>query len=52
MSTWFSRVAARLGALLDPRTGPYSPNWQDADADLRRVHAELEAIRVRYSDHR
>jgi hypothetical protein len=55
MSTWFSRVAERLAALLDPSVGPWNPTsreWGDVDADLRRQHADLDAIRVRFSDHR
>ena len=55
MSTWFSRVADRLGALLDPYAGPWNPppsDWADVDADLRRLRQELDAIRVRFSGRR
>jgi hypothetical protein len=51
MSTWLSLLAARLDALLDPWMGPYPPQRSDADADLRRVRAELNAIRARFADH-
>ncbi|MGY4710140.1 hypothetical protein ACXDF8_11395 [Mycolicibacterium sp. CBM1] len=55
MSTWFTRVADRLAALLDPHNGPWNPtstDWSDADADVRRLRSDLDAIRVRFSDHR
>ena len=55
MNTWFSRVADRLGALLDPYAGPWNPpssDWADVDADLRRLRQELDAIRVRFSGRR
>ncbi|HTY27297.1 MAG TPA: hypothetical protein VMD51_03990 [Mycobacterium sp.] len=56
MSTWFSRVADRLGALLDPHAGPWNPpppsDWTGVDADLRRLRQELDAMRVRFSDRR
>ncbi|MFN8033237.1 MAG: hypothetical protein U0Q47_08060 [Mycobacterium sp.] len=57
MNTWFSRVADRLGALLDPHAGPWNPppsssDWADIDADLRRLRQDLDAIRVRFSDRR
>lgn len=55
MSTWFSRVAERLAALIDPHAGPWnapSHDWNDVDADLRRQRADLDAIRVRFADHR
>ncbi|WP_161976539.1 hypothetical protein [Mycolicibacterium sp. CH28] len=55
MSTWFSRVGRRLSALLDPTAGLWnspSSDWNDADADARRSRNDLDAIRVRFSDHR
>ncbi|PND57943.1 hypothetical protein CRM90_10840 [Mycobacterium sp. ENV421] len=55
MSTWFSRVASRLATLLDPGHGPWNPSstgWDDVDADARRMRADLDALRVRFSDHR
>ena len=55
MSTWFSRVASRLAALVDPGHGPWNPSsagLDDVDADVRRMHADLDALRVRFSDHR
>lgn len=51
MSTWYSRVAARLEkALLDPRLGPYPAQREHDDADLRRIRGDLDAIRVRFAD--
>lgn len=55
MSTWFSRVAHRLSALLDANHGPWNPTtseWDDVDADVRRLRGDLDALRVRFSDHR
>lgn len=55
MSTWLSRVADRLAALLDPNVGPWnatSSDWPDVDADARRLRNDLDAIRVRFPDHR
>ncbi|WP_167104083.1 hypothetical protein [Mycobacterium sp. DL592] len=55
MNTWLSRVAQRWAALLDPHSGPWSPtsrDWGDGDADLRRQRSDLDAIRVRFADHR
>jgi hypothetical protein len=55
MSTWFSRVAHRLSALLDANHGPWNPTssgWEDVDADVRRLRGDLDALRVRFSDHR
>ena len=55
MSTWFSRVASRLAALVDPGHGPWNPpsaGWDDVDADVRRMRGDLDALRVRFSDHR
>jgi hypothetical protein len=55
MSTWFSRVADRLAALLDADHGPWNPTtsgWDDVDADARRLRGDLDALRVRFSDHR
>ena len=58
MSTWFSRVASRLAALLDPGHGPWNPSltgWSvgdETDADVRRMRTDLDALRVRFSDHR
>jgi len=55
MSTWFSRVAHRLAALLDADHGPWNPTttgWDDVDADARRMRGDLDALRVRFSDHR
>ncbi len=54
MSTWFSRMGRRLSALLDPQLGPWNPpssDWNDVDADLRRLRTDLDAIRVRFPDH-
>ena len=50
MSTWYSRVAARLEALLDPRLGPYPAQRERDDADLRRIRGDLDAIRVRFAE--
>lgn len=58
MSTWFSRVAHRLAALLDADHGPRNPTtsgWSsrdETDADVRRLRSDLDALRVRFSDHR
>ncbi|HNF07628.1 MAG TPA: hypothetical protein PKM33_10075 [Mycobacterium sp.] len=55
MSTWFTRLAGRLGALQDPTRGPWNPmpsDWADVDADVRRLRRDLDAVRVRFSDHR
>ncbi|HOB48488.1 MAG TPA: hypothetical protein PKK01_04140 [Mycobacterium sp.] len=60
MSTWLSRLAGRLAVLWDPDNGPwkpcppgwFDPEWGDADADLRRMHRDLDAIRVRYAEPR
>jgi hypothetical protein len=54
MSTLFSRVAERLAAMLDPNRGPWNPTtgWEDVDADARRLRGDLDALRVRFSDHR
>ena len=58
MSTWFSRVAHRLAALLDTDNGPWNPTrsgWSgkdEIDADVRRLRGDLDALRVRFSDHR
>jgi hypothetical protein len=58
MSTWFSRVASRLATLLDPGHGPWNPSssgWSkgdETDADARRLRGDLDALRVRFSDHR
>jgi hypothetical protein len=58
MSTWFSRVADRLSALLDANHGPWNPTtfgWssgEETDADARRLRGDLDALRVRFSDHR
>ncbi|OYN82297.1 hypothetical protein CG716_03275 [Mycolicibacterium sphagni] len=58
MSTWFSRVAHRLAALLDTDHGPWNPTttgWSrgdEIDADVRRMRGDLDALRVRFSDHR
>lgn len=55
MSTWFSRVAHRLAALLDVDHDPWNSTttgWEDADADARRLRGDLDALRVRFSDHR
>jgi hypothetical protein len=55
MSTWFSRVASRLATLLDSSHGPWTPSssgWDDVDADVRRMRGDLDALRVRFSDHR
>ena len=55
MSTWFTRLAGRLGALQDPTGGPWNPmpsDWADVDADVRRLRRDLDAVRVRFSDHR
>jgi hypothetical protein len=54
MSTWFSRLADRLGAQLDPTRGPWHPpiDWDDVDADVRRLGGDIAAVRARFSDHR
>ncbi len=58
MSNWFSRVAHRLSALLDANHGPWNPTtsgWSvgdETDADVRRLRGDLDALRVRFSDHR
>lgn len=63
MSTWLSRLASRLAALLDPDNGPWNPypRWcsygqgmdsECADADLRRMSRDLDAIRVRSAEPR
>ena len=55
MSNWFSRVAHRLVALVDVNHGPWNPTtsgWEDVDADARRLRGDLDALRVRFSDHR
>ncbi|WP_163694266.1 hypothetical protein [Mycolicibacterium sarraceniae] len=57
MSTWFSRVSHRLAALLDTDHGLWNPTttgWDDVDvdADVRRLRGDLDALRVRFSDHR
>ncbi|WP_445169526.1 hypothetical protein ACTXG7_09515 [Mycolicibacterium sp. Dal123E01] len=58
MSTVFSRVAERLAAMLDANRGPWNPatsGWSrgdDLDADARRLRGDLDAVRVRFSDHR
>ena len=55
MTNWLSHLAHRLGALIDPHNGPWNPpsaGWPDVDADVRRLRHDLDAIRVRYSDHR
>lgn len=43
---WISRLAENLRRLHD--TGNYAG---DRDVDARRVHSELDAIRVRFPDH-
>lgn len=55
MSNWLSRLVQRWAALLDSYSGPWTPtpgDWGDGDADLRRQHSDLDAIRVRFADHR
>lgn len=55
MRNWISRVTSRLGMRLDAHHGPWNPpssEWGDVDADLRRLRHDLDAIRVRFSDHR
>ncbi len=63
MSTLLSRLASRLAALMDPDNGPWNPYPGDcsngqgmdpewADADLRRMTRELDAIRVRFAEPR
>ncbi|SBS78858.1 conserved hypothetical protein [uncultured Mycobacterium sp.] len=58
MSTWFSRVVHRLSALLDANYGPWNATtsgWSggdETDADVRRLRGDLDALRVRFSDHR
>ena len=63
MSTWLSRLASRLVALMDPDNGPWNPDpWgcsngqgmdpEWADADLRRMSRDLDAIRVRFAEPR
>lgn len=58
MSTWLSRLAGRLAALVDSANGPWNPrsrdwtdpDWIDADADHRRMSRDLDAILVRFSE--
>jgi len=50
MSTWYSRVAERLEAVLDPRLGPFPAQREHDDADLRRIRGDLDAIRVRFAE--
>jgi hypothetical protein len=50
MSTVFSRLAGLLAGLRDHCSGPYPAEPADADADVRRVSAEVSAIRARFAD--
>ncbi|MCB0925240.1 MAG: hypothetical protein KDB50_11965 [Mycobacterium sp.] len=60
MSTWFSRLASRLVTFADPDNGPWNrclravadPQRMDFDADLRRMHRDVDAIRVRFAEPR
>ncbi|WP_197417643.1 hypothetical protein [Mycobacterium sp. GA-2829] len=48
-SNWISRLGTGLSNLFSIRPGEFTN--PELDADTRRMHAELDAIRMRFPDH-
>ncbi|WP_167759365.1 hypothetical protein [Mycobacterium sp. PS03-16] len=51
-SNWISRLAQALADLYDVTAiAGHHGDLDEWDADARRMHAELDAIRMRFPDH-